>query len=99
MTTAADGATGEALSRRVTIVNAKGLHARAAARFAKLAAEFDARVTVSRGGQTVTALSIMGLMMLAAATGSTIDLRAEGPDAAAALDALGALVERGFDET
>jgi phosphocarrier protein len=88
----------DATTRRVTIVNQKGLHARAAARFAKLAAEFDARVTVSRGGQTVTALSIMGLMMLAAAKGSAIDLAAEGPDAEAALDALAALVERGFDE-
>jgi phosphocarrier protein HPr len=84
--------------RRVTIVNKKGLHARAAARFAKLAAEFDAKVTVSRGGQTVTALSIMGLMMLAAATGATLELRAQGPDAEAALDALAALVARGFDE-
>jgi phosphocarrier protein HPr len=96
--TAAGGATGQALSRRVTIVNERGLHARAAARFAKLAAEFDARVTVSRGGQTVTALSIMGLMMLAAATGSEIELRAEGADAEAAMAALAALVERGFDE-
>ncbi len=96
--TPADGAHGDALSRRVTIVNDKGLHARAAARFAKLAAQFDARVTVSRGGQTVTALSIMGQMTLAAAKGSAIALAAEGPDAEAALDALAALVERGFDE-
>ena len=92
-------ATGDPAGRRVTIVNQKGLHARAAARFAKLAAQFDARVTVSRGGQTVTALSIMGLMMLAAAKGSKVDLRAEGPHAEAALDALAALVERGFDES
>lgn len=98
MTASGDGL-GDAPARRVTIVNQKGLHARAAARFARLAGQFDARVTVSRGGQTVTALSIMGLMMLAAATGCSIDLRAEGPDAGAALDALAALVERGFDET
>ena len=100
---AGDGAKGDAqvdpAGRRVIIVNDKGLHARAAARFAKLAAQFDARVTVSRGGHTVTALSIMGLMMLAAAKGCSIALRAEGPDARAALDALAALVERGVDET
>lgn len=74
------------------------MHARASAKFVKLAAEFDADVTVSRDGQTVDARSIMGLMMLAAGPGSIIELKAEGPDALAALAALANLVERRFDE-
>ena len=85
-------------SRRLTIINARGLHARASAKFVKTAALFDAHVMVSREGQTVDAQSIMGLMMLAAAQGSTIDVAAEGPDAEAALDALQALVADRFHE-
>jgi phosphocarrier protein HPr len=84
--------------RRVEVVNERGMHARASAKFVKLAAEFDAEITVSRDGQTVDARSIMGLMMLAAGPGSTIELKAEGADAQAALDALVELVERRFDE-
>jgi phosphocarrier protein HPr len=84
--------------RRVEVVNERGMHARASAKFVKLAAEFDAEITVSRDGQTVDARSIMGLMMLAAGPGSTIELKAEGADAQAALDALCELVERRFDE-
>jgi phosphocarrier protein HPr len=86
------------LERTVDIVNARGLHARASAKFVKLASTFDAEVTVSRDGTTVDARSIMGLMMLAAGPGSQIDIAAEGPDAQAALDALTALVEARFDE-
>lgn len=84
--------------RRVTIVNQKGLHARAAAKFVKLAANYEAQVTVSRGGQEVPGSSIMGLMMLAAAPGCEIELSASGREREAALDALCDLVRRAFDE-
>ena len=82
----------------VEICNNKGLHARASAKFVKLASEFDAEVTVSRDDQKVDARSIMGLMMLAAGPGSSIDIAAEGPDAQAAIDALSELVASRFDE-
>ena len=87
-----------AISRRVTIVNERGLHARAAAKFVEVAGRHDADVTVTKSGQTVSATSIMGLMMLAAGPGSAIELRAEGPAATAALDALAALVAGKFGE-
>ena len=87
-----------ALTREVEIVNERGLHARASAKFVKLAAGFDAEVTVSRDGTTVDARSIMGLMMLAAGIGSTIEIAAEGPEAQPALDALVELVQSRFDE-
>jgi phosphocarrier protein HPr len=86
------------LSRVLTIANKRGLHARAAAKFVTLAERFGASVDVIRDGQTVSARSIMGLMMLGAGLGSTIELRAEGWDAKEALEALTALVESGFDE-
>ena len=86
------------VTRTVEIVNERGLHARASAKFVKLASEFDAEVTVSRDGQTVDARSIMGLMMLAAGPGSSIDISAEGPDAKAAVDALSELIASRFDE-
>jgi phosphocarrier protein HPr len=86
------------VARTVEIVNKRGLHARASAKFVKLAATFDAEVRVSREGQTVDARSIMGLMMLAAATGCTIDIEAEGDQAEAAIEALAALVAARFDE-
>ncbi|HEY3888121.1 MAG TPA: HPr family phosphocarrier protein [Caulobacteraceae bacterium] len=82
----------------VEILNERGLHARASAKFVKLASEFDAEVTVSRDEQKVDARSIMGLMMLAAGPGSSIDIAAEGPDAQAAIDALAELVASRFDE-
>jgi len=82
----------------VEITNKRGLHARASAKFVKLASGFDAEVTVSRDGQGVDARSIMGLMMLAAGVGSSIEISAEGPDARAALEALKGLVEGRFDE-
>ncbi len=82
----------------VPIVNERGLHARASAKFVKLAASFDAEITVSRDGQTVDARSIMGLMMLAAGIGSTVEIAAEGPEAEAALAALVELVANKFDE-
>ena len=86
------------LTRIVKICNKRGLHARAAARFVTMAERFGASVDVLRDGQTVSARSIMGLMMLGAGNGSEIELRAEGWDAKEALDALAALVEAGFDE-
>jgi len=87
-----------AVSQVVEIVNERGLHARASAKFVKLAAAFDAEVTVTRDGTTVDARSIMGLMMLAAGLGSTIEIAAEGPEAKPALDALIELVQGRFDE-
>jgi phosphocarrier protein len=93
-----DGSEHPVLSRVVTICNKRGLHARAAARFVTMAERFDASVDVLKDGQVIPARSIMGLMMLGAARGSTIELRAEGWDAREALDALATLVESGFDE-
>jgi len=87
-----------ALTRTVEVVNERGLHARASAKFVKTAAAFDAEVKVSREGACVDAQSIMGLMMLAAGPGSTLEIRAEGPDAETALEALCRLVEDRFDE-
>jgi phosphocarrier protein len=86
------------VSRVLTIPNKRGLHARAAAKFVTLAERFSASVEVVKDGQAVAAQSIMGLMMLGAGQGSTIELRAEGWDAKEALDALAALIEAGFDE-
>jgi phosphocarrier protein len=86
------------LSRQLTIVNRRGLHARASARFVKCAEAYDAEIRVTKDGQTVGGTSIMGLMTLAAAPGCRVDLEAEGPDAAAALEALSTLVEGGFGE-
>ena len=85
-------------ARTVEIVNERGLHARASAKFVKLAGGFDAEVTVSREGQTVDARSIMGLMMLAAGPGSHITISAEGPEARDAVEALAELVTNRFEE-
>jgi phosphocarrier protein len=82
----------------MAIVNARGLHARASAKFVKCAEDYDASITVSRDGQTVPATSIMGLMMLAAAMGTSITVEAAGPQAEAAMAALTALVASKFDE-
>jgi phosphocarrier protein len=86
------------LTRVVTICNKRGLHARAAAKFVTLAERFGASVDVLKDGQVIPARSIMGLMMLGAGKGSSIELQAEGWDAKEAIDALAALVEAGFDE-
>jgi phosphocarrier protein len=86
------------MSRSVRIVNQRGLHARAAARFVKLAEQFHATVSVVRNDVQVSGMSIMGLMMLSAGPGSDVEIRAEGSDAEVALEALAALVENGFDE-
>ncbi len=84
--------------RRVTIVNDLGLHARAAAKFVKLAARFSASVTVAKDGQRVSGSSILGLMMLAAGPGDEIEIATDGSDAEAALEALAALVVDRFEE-
>ncbi|HWK47596.1 MAG TPA: HPr family phosphocarrier protein [Stellaceae bacterium] len=86
------------IRRIVTICNKRGLHARAAARFVKLAAEFEADIRVTKNGSIVSGRSIMGLMMLAAGIGSTIEIRATGADAEQAITAMAALVTGGFDE-
>jgi phosphocarrier protein HPr len=92
-------AAGSAVARReVVIVNSRGLHARASAKFVKCAEQFASAIRVTCDGQTVPGISIMGLMMLAAALGSTILVEAEGPDATAAVDALAALVAERFGE-
>jgi phosphocarrier protein len=88
----------DAASRTVEIVNKRGLHARASAKFVKLATEFDAEVRVSRDGTVVDARSIMGLMMLAAGPGCTIEIEAEGPEASQAVDALAGLIADRFQE-
>lgn len=88
----------QTLRRRLPIVNQRGLHARAAAKFVKCAEAFDAQISVSRLDMTVSGASIMGLMMLAAAPGCEIEVTASGPQAAEALEALSALVANGFDE-
>ena len=85
-------------TRTVEITNKRGLHARASAKFVKMAATFEAEVRVSKDGQTVDARSIMGLMMLAASPGCCIEIEAEGTQAAAAVEALAQLVEGRFDE-
>lgn len=98
-TKAAGGTAGDdALQRTVEITNSRGLHARASARFVKCAEGFDAKVLVSRDGQTVAGTSIMGLMMLAAAPGSTIHIEVRGRQAKEALEALTALVADNFGE-
>ncbi len=84
--------------RDLPIVNTRGLHARAAARFVQLAETFEATITVSRDQTTVDATSIMGLMMLAAGIGSSIRVTADGAQAEEAVDALAALVGNRFGE-
>ena len=84
--------------RSVKICNQKGLHARAAARFVKTAVQFQAEVWVRKNGTAVSGRSIMGLMMLAAASGTVIELAASGDEAAKAVEALASLIECKFDE-
>lgn len=91
----ADGSTA---ARTIAITNERGLHARAAAKFTELAGAFSCDISVSKGRETVSGRSIMGLLMLAAAMGEEITVSASGSDAVAALDLLCALVEDGFGE-
>lgn len=86
------------LSKTVGIVNQRGLHARASARFATEAGRYNADVAVAKDGVTVTGTSIMGLMMLGAAKGDEIIISADGDEAFAAVEALSALVSNRFGE-
>jgi len=86
------------VSRSVTVVNGLGLHARAAARFVRIAGAFRSQIRVSRGTQTTDGKSILGLLLLAAARGTRIQISAEGPDEEDAVRALTELAERGFED-
>jgi phosphocarrier protein len=86
------------VSCRVQVVNALGLHARAAARFVNLAGRFTSQIRVTRGQRTMDGKSILGLLLLAAPRGSRLVISADGPDETAALDALCGLAARGFDD-
>ena len=88
----------KAVKRTLLIVNEKGLHARASARFVSVTEAHDARATVRRDGLEVSGDSIMGLMMLAASPGCTIDIEAAGADAPQAMDALVTLIGNRFNE-
>jgi phosphocarrier protein len=82
----------------VTVGNALGLHARAAARFVKLAGSFQSQIRVTRGARTMDGKSILGLLLLAAARGTELVISADGADEAAAVDALCGLVDRSFED-
>lgn len=86
------------VTAQVTVVNALGLHARAAARFVHHAGQFQSHITVTRARQTVDGKSILGLLLLAAARGATLEITADGPDAQLAVDALVQLAARGFED-
>lgn len=86
-------------ARELRIPNELGLHARPAAAFVKLSSRYECDIYISKGDLEVNGKSIMGVMMLAAECGSTVRIRAEGPDAAEAVEALASLVESGFGET
>jgi phosphocarrier protein HPr len=87
-----------AVSKELLIINKRGLHARASAKFVQTVERFSAEVWVTRGSETVGGTSIMGLMMLAAAPGTTIVVSAIGPEARAAITAITELVESKFNE-
>ena len=86
------------ISRTVTIVNRKGLHARPAASFVKLASQFDCRIRIREGDRDVDGKSIMGMMMLAASQGAKITIDTDGQDELSAIDSLSNLVAEGFNE-
>ena len=88
----------EVVSREFPIVNQRGLHARASAKFVQLVSGYNARVTVEKDGISVGGTSIMGLMMLAASPGCCVRVTASGPDAQAAIDAIGDLIAKRFGE-
>jgi phosphocarrier protein HPr len=87
-----------ALSRELPIINKRGLHARASAKFVQMVERYNAEIWVTKGGETVGGTSIMGLMMLSAAPGTSITVSAVGPEAQAALDAITELVGSKFNE-
>ncbi len=88
----------QTVTRQLEIVNVKGLHARASAKLVEVVEGFDATAEVSQNGQSASGDSIMGLLMLAAAMGTTIDIETRGPDAEALADAVAALVAAKFGE-
>jgi phosphocarrier protein HPr len=85
-------------TQEFTITNKLGIHARPAAQFVKTANKFDAEITVEKDGEEIDGKSIMGLMMLAAGHGSMLTITTDGPDAEAALEAVGSLIARNFEE-
>lgn len=87
-----------AITRELPIINKRGLHARASAKFVQMVERFNAEIWVTRGGETVGGTSIMGLMMLSAGPGTSIVVAATGPEAEAALDAITELVASKFNE-
>jgi phosphocarrier protein len=93
-----DGETASIASDQATIVNQRGLHARAAARLAALAEGFDAKIEITGNGLSVSALSIMDLLLLAAAPGTLLEVSATGKNAKAAVTAVVKLIEAGFGE-
>ncbi|MFZ0837630.1 MAG: HPr family phosphocarrier protein [Xanthobacteraceae bacterium] len=95
---AAEPATSGPVTRVMKIINQKGLHARASAKFVQTVEKFEAEVRVSRSGETVGGTSIMGLMMLAASPGTSITVEASGKDAAAVVEALETLLANRFGE-
>ena len=86
------------LKREIKVVNKLGLHARASAKLTQLASSFKSAVWIARNGRRVNAKSIMGVMMLAAGMGSTVELETDGPDEQEAIDALGKLFSERFGE-
>ncbi len=86
------------VSHSVTVANSLGLHARAAARFVHLASRFQSQIRVTRGSQTMDGKSIMGILLLAAATGTVLSVSADGEDEQAAVDTLCGFIETGFGE-
>ena len=88
----------DAISRELLIINKRGLHARASAKFVQMVEKFNAEVWVTRGNETGGGTSIMGFMMLAAGPGTTVTVSAKGPEAEAAVDAIAALVADKFNE-
>jgi len=86
------------VERTLDIINQKGLHARASAKFVEVVEQFSARVTVTKDGMDVSGDSIMGLLMLAASRGTSINIRTEGADAEGVMDALAALIADKFGE-
>ncbi|MBR0974667.1 MULTISPECIES: HPr family phosphocarrier protein [Bradyrhizobium] len=95
---AGTGVPAGAISKELLIINKRGLHARASAKFVQMVERFNAQIWVTRGGETVGGTSIMGLMMLAAGPGTTITVAAAGDDADAALAAITELIESKFNE-
>jgi phosphocarrier protein HPr len=92
------GSSAAQVSREIPVVNKRGLHARASAKFVQMAERFNAEIWVTRNGETVGGTSIMGLMMLAAGIGTTVTVSAAGPQAQQAVDALAELMGSKFGE-